>query len=288
MYRYVADRQGAFVQPALFEAFGLTVIEAMSSGLPTFATRFGGPLETIEDGVSGFHIDPNHGDAAAETMLDFFVRCSEDDSYWDSISRGALERVASHYTWELYAERMLRLARIYGFWKFFSNIEREEVRRYLEMLYFLGLSTHGSQGGRARLEQLMGPNRRPAFRRSLLVHLPGGITPAKVRGGKAVLQQNPGGQVTPHPDLTVRDQPPVGEEVPPTDRAIHPPARGWLPGYAPPGIRRRYVRPARKLLDSCNSGSCSTWTTGWSPRSTPAATKPAIFKGSLAEPYWGA
>ena len=137
MYRYVADRRGAFVQPALFEAFGLTVIEAMSSGLPTFATRYGGPLETIEDGISGFHIDPNHGGEAAEKMLDFFVRCSDDSSYWETISRGALERVASHYTWELYADRLLRLARIYGFWKYFSNIEREEVRRYLEMLYFL-------------------------------------------------------------------------------------------------------------------------------------------------------
>ncbi len=52
LYRYIADRRGVFVQPALFEAFGLTVIEAMSTGLPTFATCFGGPLEIIEDGVS--------------------------------------------------------------------------------------------------------------------------------------------------------------------------------------------------------------------------------------------
>ncbi|MDH3871226.1 MAG: sucrose synthase, partial [Gammaproteobacteria bacterium] len=44
LYRVIADTRGAFVQPALFEAFGLTVIEAMSTGLPTFATCFGGPL----------------------------------------------------------------------------------------------------------------------------------------------------------------------------------------------------------------------------------------------------
>jgi sucrose synthase len=137
LYRFVADRRGAFVQPALFEAFGLTVIEAMSSGLPTFATRYGGPLETIEDGISGFHIDPNQGTEAAAKMLDFFVRCGEEEGYWESISHGSLERVASHYTWELYADRLLRLARVYGFWKFFTNIEREEMRRYLEMLYFL-------------------------------------------------------------------------------------------------------------------------------------------------------
>ena len=137
LYRLAADRRGAFVQPAHFEAFGLTVIEAMSSGLPTFATRYGGPLETIEDGISGFHIDPNHGEEAAGKMVEFFVRCSDDQEYWESISHGALERVARHYTWERYADRLLRLARIYGFWKYFSNIEREEMHRYLEMLYFL-------------------------------------------------------------------------------------------------------------------------------------------------------
>ena len=65
LYRVVADLRGAFVQPALFEAFGLTVIEAMSTGLPTFATWFGGPMEIIEDNVSGFHIDPNHGEDTA-------------------------------------------------------------------------------------------------------------------------------------------------------------------------------------------------------------------------------
>ena len=45
LYRFVADRRGVFVQPALFEAFGLTIIEAMASGLPVFATLHGGPLE---------------------------------------------------------------------------------------------------------------------------------------------------------------------------------------------------------------------------------------------------
>lgn len=45
------DRRGAFVQPALYEAFGLTVIEAMTCGLPTFATSRGGPAEIIVHGM---------------------------------------------------------------------------------------------------------------------------------------------------------------------------------------------------------------------------------------------
>lgn len=137
LYRCIADRRGVFVQPALFEAFGLTVIEAMACGLPTFATRYGGPMEIIEDGKSGFHIDPNHGAQAAEKIQAFFERCLSQDDYWDTLSRGALERVKARYTWKLYAKKMMTLSRIYGFWKYVTDLEREETRRYLEMFYAL-------------------------------------------------------------------------------------------------------------------------------------------------------
>ncbi len=137
MYRYIADRGGAFVQPAQFEAFGLTVIEAMTSGLPVFATCYGGPLEIIEDGESGFHIDPNHGEQAAQRMADFFASCRDDKQHWKTVSDAAIARVESHYTWRLYARRLLTLSRVYGFWKYISNIDREETRRYIEMFYGL-------------------------------------------------------------------------------------------------------------------------------------------------------
>jgi sucrose synthase len=137
LYRYIADRHGCFIQPALFEAFGLTVIEAMASGVPTFATRYGGPLEIIEHGVSGFQIDPNHGDGAANLLADFFERCKAEPGYWESISSGGLQRVQRRYTWALYAERLMTLSRIYGFWKYVTNLDRDETRRYLEMFYGL-------------------------------------------------------------------------------------------------------------------------------------------------------
>jgi sucrose synthase len=137
VYRLVADHRGVFVQPALFEAFGLTVIEAMSSALPVFATCYGGPLEIIEHGKSGFHVDPNHGDQVAKSLARFFGKCSENPKHWERISRGAMKRVEKKYTWKLYASRLLSLSRIYGFWKHISNIEREETDRYLQMFYGL-------------------------------------------------------------------------------------------------------------------------------------------------------
>ena len=148
LYRCIADRGGAFVQPALFEAFGLTIIEAMGSGLPTFATRYGGPLEIVQHGVSSFHIDPNRGDDAAELMADFFERSRAEPDYWRMLSDGAVQRVLARYTWKLYAERMMTLSRIYGFWKHVTNLERAETRRYLEMFQKLQLRPLAAAVGR--------------------------------------------------------------------------------------------------------------------------------------------
>lgn len=135
LYRYLADRGGVFVQPALFEAFGLTVIEAMASGLPTFATLFGGPLEIIEDGVSGFHIDPNRGEWSAQRLVEFFEQANADPEHWRRVSQGGIDRVEARYTWRLYASRLMTLSRIYGFWKFVSNLERHGAHRYNELFY---------------------------------------------------------------------------------------------------------------------------------------------------------
>ncbi|KAK4418110.1 Sucrose synthase 2 [Sesamum alatum] len=137
LYRYIADKRGIFVQPAIYEAFGLTVVEAMTCGLPTFATCHGGPLEIIQDGISGFHIDPYHADKASTIMADFFQKCSEDPNYWINISKGGLQRIQERYTWKIYSERLMTLAGVYGFWKHVSKLERRETRRYLEMFYIL-------------------------------------------------------------------------------------------------------------------------------------------------------
>lgn len=137
LYRYIADRQGVFVQPALFESFGLTIIEAMASGLPVFATRYGGPLEIIQHQRSGFHIDPNEGDKAAHMVNEFLDRCDANPKVWEQLSDGALARIATKYTWKRYAEKIMTLSRIYGFWKFASGLERQETARYLQMFYQL-------------------------------------------------------------------------------------------------------------------------------------------------------
>jgi sucrose synthase len=137
LYRCIADSGGIFIQPAFYEAFGLTVVESMTCGLPTFATLNGGPAEIIVDGVSGYHIDPYHGDNVSDILVNFFEKCKQDPSHWEAISKGGLKRIHEKYTWKLYSERLLTLTTIYGFWKYVSNLDRRETRRYLEMYYGL-------------------------------------------------------------------------------------------------------------------------------------------------------
>ncbi|HEY9908393.1 MAG TPA: sucrose synthase [Thermosynechococcaceae cyanobacterium] len=137
IYRIIADHQGVFVQPALFEAFGLTILEAMITGLPTFATRFGGPLEIIRDKVNGFYINPTHVEEMAEIILDFVNKCDQNPSYWEEISKQGIDRVYSTYTWKIHTTRLLGLAKIYGFWNYASKENREDMLRYIESLFYL-------------------------------------------------------------------------------------------------------------------------------------------------------
>ncbi|WP_315791125.1 sucrose synthase [Fischerella sp. JS2] len=137
VYRVIADHQGIFVQPALFEAFGLTILEAMISGLPTFATQFGGPLEIIQDQVNGFYINPTNLEETATKILNFVSKCEQNPNYWCEVSQQAMNRVYSTYTWKIHSNKLLSLARIYGFWNFISKQNREDLLRYIEALFYL-------------------------------------------------------------------------------------------------------------------------------------------------------
>ncbi|OAY72099.1 Sucrose synthase 4 [Ananas comosus] len=85
LYRYIADTRGAFVQPALYEAFGLTVVEAMTCGLPTFATCHGGPARLLSMEYRVFI------STRCCLMVEFFEQSKKDPSNWIKISEGGLK-----------------------------------------------------------------------------------------------------------------------------------------------------------------------------------------------------
>lgn len=136
VYRIIADHKGLFVQPALFEAFGLTILEAMLSGLPTVGTMFGGPMEIIEHGKNGFLINTSQPGLMQEGLEESVQELLSSNSRWDEISRGGVERVRKHYNWRLHSKRLVDLAKLYGFWRFSVSEEgKVKMDRYNDLLY---------------------------------------------------------------------------------------------------------------------------------------------------------
>jgi glycosyltransferase involved in cell wall biosynthesis len=58
-----------FVFPSVFEALGISLVEAAACGLPAVATRTGGIVDVVEDGRSGRLVPPGDAGALAEALV---------------------------------------------------------------------------------------------------------------------------------------------------------------------------------------------------------------------------
>ncbi|OWY64027.1 sucrose synthase [cyanobacterium TDX16] len=137
VYRAIADRRGIFINFARFEAFGRSVLEAMRSGLPVFATEFGGIADIIQDGENGFYINPTDFERTAGKILEFLARCDADPQVWHAISERAIQHIERHCNWQSHVKQLLLFARIYGFWDYISRSSREALQCYLDALFHL-------------------------------------------------------------------------------------------------------------------------------------------------------
>jgi sucrose-phosphate synthase len=99
VYRAVAAGRGVFINPALTEPFGLTLLEAAACGLPLVATENGGPVDIISNCRNGILVDPLDADAIAEALLELL----KDPARWEEASRNGLSGVRRHYTWHAHA-----------------------------------------------------------------------------------------------------------------------------------------------------------------------------------------
>lgn len=75
------------------EAFGFTVVEAMSLGVPVVASRIGGIPEVVEDGASGFLVQPGDADETAARLLQLLG----DDALREAFGRAAKARAQQHF-----------------------------------------------------------------------------------------------------------------------------------------------------------------------------------------------
>ena len=91
------------VLPSYYESFGMVALEAMACGSPVIASRVGGLVTTVRDGVTGFLVPDGDVDALAERVATLIA---DPDLRW-RIGREAVRWAAQH-RWPCVAEAVCR------------------------------------------------------------------------------------------------------------------------------------------------------------------------------------
>jgi sucrose-phosphate synthase len=99
LYRIAAQQWGVFVNPALTEPFGLTLLEALACGLPIVATNDGGPRDIVKNCKTGTLVDPTDTVALASAIKDILVHPDK----WNEFSKNGILNTRKIYSWERHA-----------------------------------------------------------------------------------------------------------------------------------------------------------------------------------------
>ena len=104
LYRWAESTRGVFINPALTEPFGLTLLEAGATGLPIVATNDGGPRDIIANCENGLLVDPLDKGAIERALL----RCLTEPEQWDRWAANGIRGTREHYSWRNHTTRYLR------------------------------------------------------------------------------------------------------------------------------------------------------------------------------------
>lgn len=99
LYRIAAASKGVFVNAALTEPFGLTLLEASAAGLPLVATDDGGPRDILANCENGLLVDPTNPKAVSAAIREIVA----EPETWERYSKNGILNVRKHYTWETHA-----------------------------------------------------------------------------------------------------------------------------------------------------------------------------------------
>lgn len=94
-----------FVLPSREEGFGLAVLEAQAAGVPVVASRVGGIPSLIEDGKTGFLVEPENSAALAQTILGAL----RDKDRLAQIAKAGRRSVENNYGADTMVEKTLAL-----------------------------------------------------------------------------------------------------------------------------------------------------------------------------------
>ena len=84
------------------EGFGIVYVEAGACGTPTVGGRGGGTDESIEDGVTGYRVDPDDPSAVAEAI----ARILSDRELGERLGTAGRDRAVRLFDWRAQADRL--------------------------------------------------------------------------------------------------------------------------------------------------------------------------------------
>jgi sucrose-phosphate synthase len=96
LYRIAAERRGVFVNPALTEPFGLTLLEASGCGLPIISTNDGGPRDIVANCENGILVDPTDSRQISAAIRKIIT----DAELWKTVLAQRDRQCREFYTWE--------------------------------------------------------------------------------------------------------------------------------------------------------------------------------------------
>lgn len=104
LYRLAAHRRGVFVNPAMTEPFGLTLIEAAASGLPFVAPDDGGPRDIVANCRNGLLANTLESTAIAAAIN----LTLSDKKQWRTWAKNGIVNVKHHYSWDAHVEKYMK------------------------------------------------------------------------------------------------------------------------------------------------------------------------------------
>ncbi|HVN56639.1 MAG TPA: glycosyltransferase family 4 protein [Anaerolineaceae bacterium] len=91
------------VNPSLSESFGMSLIEAMSCGVPVVATRVGGMVDVVEEGKTGFLVPPDAPQDLAQAISDLM----SNPALREEMGRAGKIRANDLFSWENIVSQLL-------------------------------------------------------------------------------------------------------------------------------------------------------------------------------------
>ncbi|MDH5358964.1 MAG: HAD-IIB family hydrolase [Gammaproteobacteria bacterium] len=134
IYQIAARTKGVFVNPALTEPFGLTLIEAAASGLPVIATNNGGPVDILNHCNNGVLID-SLDISGMSNAIKIMIR---DRKRWRKYSTNGMKGTHRYYSWTGHVDSYIKeIKRLYNARSFYRRLP---VKSRLPMVDRLAIS----------------------------------------------------------------------------------------------------------------------------------------------------